>query len=65
MQVKHCFYDEMAHIHIPAGVTLLIFSREETQLVRSIINHLCTEHDGDILDFSYVLEQLTKEENKK
>lgn len=63
MQGKHCFFDQNTEVNIPAGTTLLVFSREEIVLVRAIIDFVCTQYDVDILHFDRLLDQLDDEEN--
>ena len=65
MQAKHCFFEENTMVRIPAGTTLLVFSREEIELVRFIIDAVCTRYGYDILKFEYLLNQLNDEENEQ
>ncbi len=65
MQAKHCFFEQNANVRIPAGTTMLVFTRDEIFLVRSIVDYLCSQHEGDILDFQYLLEQLDQEESEQ
>lgn len=63
MQGKHCFFDQNTEVNIPAGTTLLVFSRDEIFLIRSIIDYVCEKYDVDILHFERLLEQLDQEED--
>lgn len=63
MQAKHHFFDEVLAVRIPAGTSLLVFSKEELVLVRRIVHFICTHFDCDILLFQSFLSQLDAEEN--
>ncbi len=65
MQAKHCFFDQNARVHVPAGTTMLVFTREEINVVRHIIDDICTTFGVDILEFQYLLEQLDQEESEQ
>lgn len=65
MHAKHCFFEEATMVRIPAGTTMLVFTREEIFLVRHIIDDVCTTFDVDILKFQRLLSQLDEEESEQ
>ena len=65
MQTKHCFFEENTMVRIPAGTTLMVFAREEIELVRFIIDAVCEHYEYDILRFEHLLDQLNDEENQQ